>query len=1139
MPPDDDDESARDRRNRSPPIPPPPTTRKAAAASFELQLKRAASRLGARVVGRLQKTIGEDRDDLSPPTAVPGTTTANEKQHNTAADVEFRIPSPPLPPSPMPNEQIENRNSSIKMHVERRTLNTVDFVLAYKRQRNIAENDSKLDDETERRKFYNELQAHGILVNVDDDPTCSLDAGRTCFALLQLSQRLLRCNCRCHTTNSSNSGEDKQNVFNSKDVNYQQYPNGNGNHEKHNEKLTSAQRAQIVWHILLQIGSGNQQDVNVMSLEQLLETDIISAAYPIHDGSIKLEKGEDVNNINDRRVLYEKWARPGLIIPRQWKSDENITALIRKYYGIPVAVYFCWLRYYTIWLVGPAIAGLVWFLYGLITTRSDVPTHDICNPKSQVADWILCPTRRCNISFCGFTRVLDTCGLYRWTSAATFDRPGAVVFAVFMSFWATAFQQLWATYARQMNERRDGETRTAFECCTDCSRSSAEKAPPRLPTRQSPATRSSAPQSRGPRRRYPAQQPSFAVHESIVRPTTVSRPDAERRSPALSVDAVRQWWTAKLSDALRALAFFATLATVAAVPILIVVYRGRAIGWLMMAVFHQDDSGGGGQSAAAANRNDDHHRQHSFFLLNYANSGDLSSWKAVVAAACATFVQLTAIVTVHRGYSGVAEWLTKYSYRSTYNPRYQSRYTVYMSCFDSANYYSSLIYIAFFKGRFVTGHGQHVDSSSKFTHFWPISMFRSVIHHIREDVCDPAAAGTGCVPELCTQLAIIMVGKQLIDNVIELTTPLALNVWRRWRAKESRRRNKLHGKLPDTIVETLKHPKQWQLDYQLEDTGSLGLYQEYSEMVIQYGFVVMFTTAFPLAPLCALLNNVLEQRLDAYKMVAAQRRPVPSYYCTNKNYINNVVRGHMTCCDNCNKLCTWTRVLKIMSFISVLYNAFMIAFTSDLLPRYVYSQISTGTLSSLDGYVAWSLSSKRNVTEYYYGKLENIDEPETCRYRGYGADADSEHNDYRKWQVLAARLTFVVIFEHGVIASIAALTYFIRKTSSKYKIHTESNVTIPSDDRLAAGASAVNGSSVGSAAVIYATDGSLAAAHDETEEERSRAFNSDPMAEPSIMVVVDMENDDQDKWTNHEDSPPSRKRRPEDTLQDSLRFAAT
>lgn len=62
-------------------------------------------------------------------------------------------------------------------------------------------------------------------------------------------------------------------------------------------------------------------------------------------------------------------------------------------------------------------------------------SSDICDPRSSVANWILCPTRPCDANYCGFTRVLDTCGLYRWTSAATFDRPGAVVFAIFMSFW--------------------------------------------------------------------------------------------------------------------------------------------------------------------------------------------------------------------------------------------------------------------------------------------------------------------------------------------------------------------------------------------------------------------------------------------------------------------------------------------------------------------------------------------------------------------------------------------------------------------------------------------------------------------------------------------------------------------------------
>lgn len=44
--------------------------------------------------------------------------------------------------------------------------------------------------------------------------------------------------------------------------------------------------------------------------------------------------------------------------------------------------------------------------------------------------------------------------------------------------------------------------------------------------------------------------------------------------------------------------------------------------------------------------------------------------------------------------------------------------------------------------------------------------------------------------------------------------------------------------------------------------------------VLQYGFVTLFVAAFPLAPLCALLNNIAEIRLDAYKFVTQARRPL-------------------------------------------------------------------------------------------------------------------------------------------------------------------------------------------------------------------------------------------------------------------------
>lgn len=44
--------------------------------------------------------------------------------------------------------------------------------------------------------------------------------------------------------------------------------------------------------------------------------------------------------------------------------------------------------------------------------------------------------------------------------------------------------------------------------------------------------------------------------------------------------------------------------------------------------------------------------------------------------------------------------------------------------------------------------------------------------------------------------------------------------------------------------------------------------------VLQYGFVTLFVAAFPLAPLFALINNIGEIRLDAYKMLSQARRPL-------------------------------------------------------------------------------------------------------------------------------------------------------------------------------------------------------------------------------------------------------------------------
>ncbi|KEP50066.1 response to osmotic stress-like protein [Rhizoctonia solani 123E] len=53
------------------------------------------------------------------------------------------------------------------------------------------------------------------------------------------------------------------------------------------------------------------------------------------------------------------------------------------------------------------------------------------------------------------------------------------------------------------------------------------------------------------------------------------------------------------------------------------------------------------------------------------------------------------------------------------------------------------------------------------------------------------------------------------------------------------------------------------------------LFADYAEMVTQFGYIVIWSAAWPLAPLMALLNNWLELRSDAFKITSHGRRPLP------------------------------------------------------------------------------------------------------------------------------------------------------------------------------------------------------------------------------------------------------------------------
>ena len=121
----------------------------------------------------------------------------------------------------------------------------------------------------------------------------------------------------------------------------------------------------------------------------------------------------------------------------------------------------------------------------------------------------------------------------------------------------------------------------------------------------------------------------------------------------------------------------------------------------------------------------------------------------------------------------------------------------------------------------------------------------------------------GCFLELTIQLVIILGGKQILYQAMELGLPLLkwiLNLTKNY-FRRDREKDPVYAR--------------WERDYDLGPQPKFGLLPEYLELAVQYGFVTLFVASFPLAPLFAFVNNVFEVRLDAYKYVVATRRPVP------------------------------------------------------------------------------------------------------------------------------------------------------------------------------------------------------------------------------------------------------------------------
>uniref|UniRef100_A0A665WRY5 Anoctamin n=1 Tax=Echeneis naucrates TaxID=173247 RepID=A0A665WRY5_ECHNA len=341
-----------------------------------------------------------------------------------------------------------------------------------------------------------------------------------------------------------------------------------------------------------------------------------------------------------------------------------------------------------------------------------------------------------------------------------------------------------------------------------------------------------------------------------------------------------------------------------------------------------------------------------------------------VTASCINFV---IIMILNFFYERVAIWITDMEIPKTHL-EYENRLTMKMFMFQFVNYYSSCFYVAFFKGKFV---GYPGDYSYMFGH----------LTKLRNEECDPG----GCLIELTTQLVIVMAGKQVWGNIQEALLPI--NTADPWVCLIFTYFYRLMGcpHIPLIFYHCLF----------LFVTQSLLLFSRSVISVIQFGFITLFVASFPLAPLLALFNNILEIRVDAWKFTTQFRRPVAS---------------------KARNIGAWQEILNAVAILSVVTNAFIMAFTSDMIPRMVY--LYTYGNSSMEGYINNSLSiysirqiPENNMPEEPNNWLANVTETCRCVYRDYRYPPDHQKrytHTMQFWHILAAKLAFIIIMEHVV-----------------------------------------------------------------------------------------------------------------------------
>jgi hypothetical protein len=227
----------------------------------------------------------------------------------------------------------------------------------------------------------------------------------------------------------------------------------------------------------------------------------------------------------------------------------------------------------------------------------------------------------------------------------------------------------------------------------------------------------------------------------------------------------------------------------------------------------------------------------------------------------------------------VAKKLTQWENFRT-ESEFENNFIFKIFTFYFVNSYTSLYYISFFKNSENLFRASIKDSC------------RTRFNNNDTDVSP--VISRGCADEITFQLITILLVNMIIGQSQEVAVPWLIGRIKQYIAARN-------GEVP-------KELPPWERDN--KKGVYAGTLDEYSELVIQYGYLTLFAAAAPFAPLLAVINNMIEIRTDAFKLITGCCRP---HYKGAQN------------------IGTWYAILELLGVVAVFTNCALIGLSFEVL----------------------------------------------------------------------------------------------------------------------------------------------------------------------------------------------------------------